>query len=103
MLLELGVSFKSSQTAHVGRHFHKHLISTKRMFISLNLVEEAYYKKHNFRFKIIHNVNETGLYNFQIRITYVIGRRGKRQIATLTSAERGYSITIIVCKSASGH
>lgn len=51
----------------------------------------------------VFNVDETGLTIVQSKVPQVIGRKGKRQIAALTSAERGSTITVIACMSASGH
>lgn len=51
----------------------------------------------------IYNVDESGLTVVQSKVSTVIGLRGKRQIAALTSAERGALITIICCMSAAGH
>lgn len=66
------------------------------------VLEEAY-DKHKFTAERIYNVDETGLSIVQSKVAHVIGRKGKRQIAALTSAERGSTITVIVCMSASGH
>ena len=49
---------------------------------------ESVYEKHNYPAERIFNVDETGLTIVQSRVPHVIGRRGKRQIAALTSAER---------------
>lgn len=51
----------------------------------------------------IFNVDESGLAIVQSKVAQVIGLRGKRQIGSLTSAERGALITIVVCMSASGN
>lgn len=66
------------------------------------LLEETY-DKHKFPAERIYNVDETGLSIVQSKVAHVIGRKGKRQIAALTSAERGSTITVIACMSASGH
>ncbi|CAH1985423.1 unnamed protein product [Acanthoscelides obtectus] len=66
-----------------------------------NMLEEAY-EKHKFPAERVFNVDETGLSIVQSKIPHVIGRKGKKQIAALTSAERGSTVTIIACMSASG-
>ncbi|XP_025837637.1 uncharacterized protein LOC112906837 [Agrilus planipennis] len=66
-----------------------------------DLLETAY-EKHNFTANRVYNVHETGLSIVQSKIPHVIGRKGKRQIAAITSAERGSTITIIACMSAGG-
>ncbi|KAJ4429070.1 hypothetical protein ANN_26071 [Periplaneta americana] len=67
-----------------------------------DLLLEAY-NKHNYPEDRVYNVDETGLTIVQSKIPYVIGRKGKRQVGALTSAERGATITVIACMSASGH
>lgn len=66
------------------------------------LLEEIF-SKQKFPADRIYNVDETGLTIVQSKIPYVVGRKGKRQIAALTSAERGSTVTVIACMSASGH
>lgn len=66
------------------------------MLAFFKLLEEAY-KKYNFPADRIYNVDETGLTIVQSKTPHVIGRKGKRQIAALTSAERGSTITVIAC------
>lgn len=70
--------------------------------IFFKLLEEVY-EKHKYPAERIYNVDETGLTIVQSKIPYVVGRKGKRQIAALTSTERGSTITVIACMSASGH
>lgn len=50
----------------------------------------------------IYNVNETGISSVPKKVSKVIAKRGKKQVGTLTSAERGKIITIKMCMSASG-
>ncbi|XP_063218965.1 uncharacterized protein LOC134529129 [Bacillus rossius redtenbacheri] len=61
------------------------------------------FNKHSFPADRVYNVDETGLSIVQSRIPKVIGMKGKKQIAALTSAERGATITIIASMSASGY
>lgn len=56
--------------------------------IFFNLLE-AVYEKHKFKSDRVYNVDEIGQTIVQSKILYVIGCRGKRQIAALTSAESG--------------
>lgn len=65
-----------------------------------NLQQE--YTKHNFSPHRIFNVDETGLSVVQSKVVDVIGRKGKRQIASITSAERGSLVTLIAAMSAGG-
>ncbi|XP_072382648.1 uncharacterized protein [Diabrotica undecimpunctata] len=64
---------------------------------------EKSYDKYNFSSNQVYNVDETGLTIVQNKIAAIVGRKGKRQIASLTSAERGSLITLIACMSAGGN
>ncbi|KAJ8941970.1 hypothetical protein NQ314_010190 [Rhamnusium bicolor] len=63
---------------------------------------EKEYNSHNFSPHRIFNVDETGLSIVQSKIPQVIGRKSKRQIAAITSAERGSLVTFIASMSAGG-
>lgn len=65
-------------------------------------VLEKEYDKHLYPPERIFNVDETGLTVVQNKIAQVVGRKGKRQIASLTSAERGSLITLVAAMSAAG-
>mgnify|MGYP000238704544 CR=1 FL=1 len=65
-------------------------------------VLEAEFDKHKFTPHQIFNVDETGLTVVQSKVSEVIGLKGKRQVASLTSAERESLMTIIAAMSASG-
>lgn len=66
-----------------------------------NLLQEVY-ENQNFPPNRVFNVDETGLTVVQNKVAEVVGRKGKRQIASLTSLERGSLITLIACMSAGG-
>ncbi|CAG4986635.1 unnamed protein product [Parnassius apollo] len=67
-----------------------------------NLLEELYTKNNHPPYRI-YNVDESGLTIVQSKIPQIIGHKGKRRIAALTSAERGSLMTIVVCVNATGH
>lgn len=64
-----------------------------------NLTTE--YSKYNSPPRSIY-VNETGLSVAQSKVIEVVGRNGKGQILSLTSAERGSLDTLVTCMSVSG-
>lgn len=66
-----------------------------------NLLEEVY-EKGKFTPDKIYNVDESGITVVQSKVANVIGLRGKKQIASLTSAERGALVTIVCCMNAVG-
>lgn len=63
---------------------------------------ESLYEKHNFGPHRVFNVDETGLSVVPSRLPRVIARKGKRQIASITSAERGSLVTLVAAMSAGG-
>lgn len=66
-----------------------------------DLVDDVF-KKHNYPANRVFNVDETGLSVVQSKVPHVVGLKGKRQIGSLTSAERGSLVTIVPCMSAGG-
>lgn len=58
--------------------------------------------KINFNPNKIFNVDETGITVVQHKTTKIIGLKGKRKIASLSSSERGALVTAVMCMSAAG-
>ncbi|XP_036318410.1 uncharacterized protein LOC118733209 [Rhagoletis pomonella] len=56
----------------------------------------------NYSANNVFNVDETGISVVPSKLPQVLSRKGKRQIGSLTSGERGSTITTIVCMSAGG-
>jgi hypothetical protein len=51
----------------------------------------------------IYNVDETGLSTVQRKTRKILAMKGKQQVGSLSSGERGTATTPICCVSASGH
>lgn len=51
----------------------------------------------------IYNVDETGFSTVQKKSQKIISKKGKKQVGTVASGERGVNTTLVVCTSASGH
>lgn len=64
---------------------------------------ETLMETHNYSASQVYNVDETGLTIVQTRNPEVFSLRGKRQVGSMTSAERGSLITSVLCISASGN
>lgn len=64
------------------------------------LIEER--GKHNYPAHRIFNVDETGLTTVQSKSSKVLSLRGRRQVGSLTSAERGVLSSLVMCMSAGG-
>lgn len=50
----------------------------------------------------IFNVDETGLFTVQRRTRKILAKKGKHQVGSITSGERGTNTTAVCCMSASG-
>jgi len=51
----------------------------------------------------LYNCDETGITILQHKHTKILGFKGKRQISSVQSAERGSLVTVITCMSPTGH
>lgn len=60
-------------------------------------MDQNHYSANN-----VYNVDETGISVVPAKMPEVLAKKGKRQIAATTSAERGSTVTCIMCMSASG-
>jgi hypothetical protein len=60
-------------------------------------------KKFNFKPHRIFNVDETGVTTVQKKCPKVYGRKGAKKVGAAISAERGRTITVVCCMSASGN
>lgn len=68
---------------------------------SHNILKKVYDEKQ-FSADIIFNANVTGLSIVQSEIPKVIGRRRKKQIGAMSSAERALLVTVLTCMSPAG-
>lgn len=64
---------------------------------------ESLYEKHKFSPNDIYNVDETGITTVPNKPSKVLALRGKKQVGTLSSAERGVLTTAETCMSAAGN
>jgi len=51
----------------------------------------------------LYNCNETGITIVQHKHTKILGLKGKRQISSVQTAERGSLVTVVNCMSQNGH
>lgn len=59
-------------------------------------------ERHNFPAHRIFNVDETGITTVQTKSSKVLAQKGRRQVGSITSAERGQLSTAVICMSAGG-
>lgn len=78
-----------------------HGFTKQRMTEFYDLLDKVYDEK-KYPADRIFNVDETGLSIVQSKHPKIIARRGKKQIAAMTSAERGSLITVVACMSPAG-
>lgn len=57
---------------------------------------------HHFSAHRVFNVDETGITTVPSKPSKIIAQKGKKQVDSLTSAERGTLITAVICMSAAG-
>lgn len=79
-----------------ARSFNRHNVNS--FFNILETIQQ----KHNFPAARTWNVDETGITTVQDRPSKVIALRGRKQVGTLTSAERGTLCTAVICMNAEG-
>jgi hypothetical protein len=65
-------------------------------------IYESELRKVNHQTHWLFNVDETGITTVQHRHSEVISMRGKKEVASLTSAERRNLITVVTCMKATG-
>jgi len=58
--------------------------------------------QHHYTANNVYNVDETGISVVLAKMLEVLAKKGKRQIVATTSAERGSTVTCIMCVNASG-
>lgn len=64
---------------------------------------EAVMDEHNIKDAIqIYNMDETGLSTVQRKVRKVLAPKGKHQVGSITSGERGTTTTAVCCASAGG-
>lgn len=112
----------SDQTGSAGRKWldlflkrHKNTISVRKLTGTsiamirgfnkesvnqfFDLLEEEY-SKHTYPADHIFNFDETGLSIVESKIPTVLALKGKHQVGSIISAERGSFVTLITCMSA---
>lgn len=79
-----------------ARAFNKPVVD--KFFAILHEIQDA----KRFSAHRIYNVDETGLSTVPTRNTKTFAKTGRKQVARVTSAERGETTTAVMCMSASG-
>ncbi|KAJ2938699.1 hypothetical protein O0L34_g12026 [Tuta absoluta] len=61
------------------------------------------YDKYKLRPHRVYNMDETGMSTVPKKTPKVVSRKGKKVVGKIVSAERGMTITAVMCMSATGH
>ncbi|XP_066970273.1 uncharacterized protein [Macrobrachium rosenbergii] len=93
---ELAIRTPEPASAAQARCFNQ--ANTNKFFDILSSVQA----QNSFPPHRIFNVDETGITTVQTKPTRILALRGKKQVGTLSSAERGVLATAVCCMSAGG-
>ncbi|GBP12702.1 hypothetical protein EVAR_10342_1 [Eumeta japonica] len=93
---ELSIREPESTSAARAAGFNKEVVDQFYTFLG-NIYDE-----HHLTPDRIYNCDETGISVVPKTKSKIIARRGRKQVGALTSAERGATITVEICFSASG-
>lgn len=92
------ISYRKPEPTSAARAMGFNRVAVERFFELLDKV----YDKHKISPQRIFNVDETGVSTVPKSHSKILAACGKRQVGTLTSAERGKLMTAILCFSAVG-
>lgn len=93
------ISYRKPEPTSAARAMGFNRVSVGKFFQLL----EKIYDKHKLTPHRIYNVDETGVSTVPKSHTKILASCGKRQVGTLTSAERGKLMTTILCFNAVGN
>ncbi|XP_060804467.1 tigger transposable element-derived protein 6-like [Amyelois transitella] len=93
---DIALRSPESTSAARARAFNKPVVD--KFFSVLKDIQE----KHHFHPHRIFNVDETSICTVPTKNTKVFAKAGRKQVARVTSAERGETTTAVICCSAAG-
>ena len=93
---EISLRIPEATSAARARAFKKQNVDNF-FYLLEGIIEQHAYPKHR-----IYNCDETGLTTVQTKASKVFAKKGKPQVGTLTSAERGQLATVVITMAAGG-
>lgn len=93
------ISIRQPEATSLARAQAFNKITIGKYFSSLKNVMDEY----NFQPDQIYNVDESGLSTVQSRTEKILATKGRKQVGSLTSAERGQHFTVVCCMNAMGN
>ena len=94
---KISIRKPEATSAARARGFNK--VSVSKFFTLLTEVMEA----HKFTPQNIYNVDESGFSCVPGQMAKILARTGKKQVGTITAAERGQTVTVEICMSVNGN
>jgi hypothetical protein len=92
------LSLRAPEPTSIARACGFNKPQVQLFFDNLKTIRE----KHNIELDNIYNVDETGIQTSAKKTPKVISTKGKKQVGSISSAERGQLVTALCCCSASG-
>ena len=93
------LSLRNPEKTSIARAKGFNYIVVQKFFDLLQSV----YEKYHFSPSDIYNVDETGIMTVPNKASRVLALRGKKQVGSLSSAERGTLVTAEICMNAAGN
>lgn len=93
------ISLRQPEATSLARAQAFNKVTISKYFTALKIIMD----KHKFEPDQIYNMDESGLSTVQSRTDKILATKGRKQVGTLTSAERGQHFTVVCSINALGN